>query len=301
MKIAYLFLLHEKPDMAARAIEKLRSPDTAIFIHVDAKKNIEEFKYAISGNVVFLDKRIKVNHGGFSQIRSMLNILEFAAGHGDYDAYQFMSGRDYPLHGVEKILEFHAARPDTDFMNYYELSDGASFSFNLYNYHFVDFLAMLPKRAGHYVTRFKQILNRYAPNRKFLAGYTAYRGSNWVCLSRDTAHKILAFLKTGKGRRFYNRFRLTWGGDEIFFQTLVKNIGTNKIADRSHYADWTAEREHPSVLDERDWDNLKQTSCRYARKFDSEKSARLIDLIDSREDRADFDFDAAPFSGKWIT
>ncbi len=301
MKIAYLFLLHEKPEMAACAISKLQSPQVDIFIHVDAKKDIEDFKGTIQSDVIFMDQRISVNHGGFSQIKSMLAILEFAAAQGDYDVYQFMSGRDYPLHSIETILKFHEERPNTDFMNSYELSDGSSFSFNLYHYHFVDLLAKLPKRSRHYVTRAKQLLNKHAPNRKFIKGFTAYRGSNWIALSRDTTHKILSFLKTKQGREYYNFFRFSWGGDEIFFQTLVKNIGMNKIEDRSHYVDWTAEREHPSVLDERDWDSLKQTSCRYARKFDIDKSAGLIRLIDNREDSYNFDFDAAPFSGKWIT
>jgi hypothetical protein len=44
--------------------------------------------------------------------------------------------------------------------------------------------------------------------------------------------------------------------------------------------DWSRERESPAILDERDWEVLRDSPDLFARKFDSRISAHLLDRID---------------------
>jgi hypothetical protein len=46
------------------------------------------------------------------------------------------------------------------------------------------------------------------------------------------------------------------------------------------HIDWTAVREAPAILDDRDWEALRASPCLFARKFEPRRSARLLDRID---------------------
>jgi hypothetical protein len=46
------------------------------------------------------------------------------------------------------------------------------------------------------------------------------------------------------------------------------------------YIDWSMNRERPAILDERDFEILKQSPRLFARKFHSLRSMRLMDRID---------------------
>jgi len=68
------------------------------------------------------------------------------------------------------------------------------------------------------------------------------------------------------------------------WRSVPSNIKENSMLaeDSFHlrYMDWSAEREMPSILDERDWLNIRKSSDLFARKFHSIRSAKLLDLID---------------------
>ena len=57
MQINYIILTHKSPIQLERLISKLDDEDINFFIHIDAKTNIEPFKYLEKDNVIFLEDR----------------------------------------------------------------------------------------------------------------------------------------------------------------------------------------------------------------------------------------------------
>lgn len=282
MKIAYLIIAHDEPELLGRLVSRLNAPFADIFIHVDAKKDIEIFKKHIPSDVPvkFIAERIAVYRGGFSLTRSMIALLKDATQGDKYDYYQTLSGLDYPIKTNDEIWAKYKSSPDTNYLNHYELSPDARLSENIYNYHWVDMTERMPGRLKHYAARLRQLINKIFPDRKFLKGVTPHRGSQWFAITRETAQSVVKLLRTPEGKRIYNFFRFSWGSDEILFQTLILHLGFKKFERHLHYVDWEKSRENPAVLDMGDLDALKNSPELFTRKVRLIKSAELLNRID---------------------
>ena len=97
MKIAYLILAHRNPRLIKKAVECLSCEDIAFFIHIDAKVDISQFDSIRGKNVFFIEKRIAVSWGEFSQTEAIfLLIQEALAAPQRYDYLVLLSGSDFP-------------------------------------------------------------------------------------------------------------------------------------------------------------------------------------------------------------
>jgi hypothetical protein len=154
--------------------------------------------------------------------------------------------------------------------------------------------------------------HRYSlPKRKFpFYNLVPYGGSQWWSLTHDCVAYILEHVATHPELvRFY---RYTECPDEMFFQTIVMNsrfaakaanyeayrkwssetpasekTDASRIPESSfnlRYIDWSGhyrdERGYPFILDDRDFPALSASHCLFARKFDLQRSASLLDRID---------------------
>lgn len=295
MKIAYLIIAHDQPLHFHRLVKALDSKSAHFFIHIDLKADISQFD-CLEGktNIAFLENRVSVNHGGFSLTQAMINLIMKASALQAFDYFVLLSGRDYPIKDNNHIIGFLEQNSHMNFINFYPLIENAKFVENIKRYHFVDL-----KNTYKLLKPFLYLLNKFLPERNFIDGMTPYRGSQWFCLNKQTANFIVQFLNSEESKRFIDFFKYVWGSDEIFFQTLVLNspyaiqcryyerdIKNSDIfmEDENkaylHYIDWNPEREDPAILDESDFQRLKEIEALFARKFDETKSEKLLDDID---------------------
>lgn len=162
----------------------------------------------------------------------------------------------------------------------------------------------------HYWKTFFRYRNRF-PKRKFPFEYLVpYGGSQWWSLTHGCVRYVLDHVAEHPELvRFY---RFTECPDELFFQTIIMNspfatkaanyelyrkwssetpapekTDDSRLPEGSfnlRYIDWTGpyggERGYPYILDERDLPRLHETECLFARKFDTDRSAGLLDRID---------------------
>ena len=162
----------------------------------------------------------------------------------------------------------------------------------------------------YWVTFFRQ-RHRFPKRTYPFHNLNPYGGSQWWSLTHGCVKFVLDYaVQHPEVLKFY---RYTECPDEMFFQTIVMN---SKFAEKAvnfelyrkwsretppenktdetrlpedsfnfRYIDWTGpyggERGYPYILDERDFDQLRETQCLFARKFDLEKSAKLLDRIDT--------------------
>jgi hypothetical protein len=72
--------------------------------------------------------------------------------------------------------------------------------------------------------------------------------------------------------------------DELFFHTLLLNsaLRDRVVDDDLRYVDWSRPSAGQKTLGIEDIDALEASPKLFARKFDSERDARVLDLVDER-------------------
>jgi hypothetical protein len=162
-----------------------------------------------------------------------------------------------------------------------------------------------------YWTSFFRYRDRLPKRRYPFADLRPYGGSAWWSLTHGCVRYVLDFV--ARRPDVVRFFRFTECPDELFFQTVVMNspyaekaanieeyrrwsertrpeekTDESRLPESSfnlRYIDWTGpyggERGYPYILDERDFEQLRDSPCLFARKFDARRSASLLDRIDA--------------------
>lgn len=300
MKIAYLILAHHQPEQMIRLINALNSTRVSFFIHVDLKCDIYLFNnFNLGANVVFINKRILVNHSGFSQVRAMIKLIQTASAFDNFDYFIFLSGNDYPIKDNDYIYSYLKNNYPTNYISFYPLVENADFITYIKKYYFLDFIKNSPKFLHKPLWVFQWILGKVINNRPFLKGMVPFRGSTSWCLNKQTIEYIINFLESKKTKKIIRFFKYVWDPDEIFFQTIIlnspfaeqcrfynKDVKNSKLCLKNenkaylHYINWDRDREGPAILNMRDLKLLKECDFLFARKFDESKSQELLDSLD---------------------
>lgn len=112
--------------------------------------------------------------------------------------------------------------------------------------------------------------------------YKFYGGSNWCSLSNRGAHYVAEHYST-----YRRAFWFTQISDEAVFQTIMmdsaykNNIFMPEFKDdymaNIRYIDW--KRGNPYIFTKDDFDELINSSCMFARKFDEKTDSLIIEKL----------------------
>lgn len=285
MHVAYLIAAHHQPEHLQRLVDRLAAPWATCFIHVDAKVDLAPFtaRLAPSPRVVYLRgaERVKVNWGGFSQVRATLSLARHAL-HASPRADRFclLSGSDFPIRPLEQIRQ--------------SLASGAEFMR-------IDRLLTDRETPEHFARRIQGL---HFENRPWLSrlssgswnlhgllapGLPVYQGSSWWALSAACLRHVLEVA--ARHTRFVQAQKFAHCPDESFFGSIVKaspfatrisqdfERGTAHASDpvhACHYIDWSRGGPNPKVLTMADRPALLASGALFARKFDADASAALL-------------------------
>ncbi|WP_341525179.1 beta-1,6-N-acetylglucosaminyltransferase [Nostoc sp. UHCC 0302] len=296
MNLAYLVLAHNTPNHLCRLINALNSPDVHFFIHIDYKSDNLPFLEKINHqNVTFIQNRVSVYWGEFSQVEAILNLIKEALNNQNkFDYLILMSGSDYPLKSAKYINYYLTARVGTEFINLVEMPNpkaGKTLE-RFYKYQ--------PQTLSN--ERFYKVIKlvlyvlinkvlRWRRNyKKVLGNLKPYGGSTWWVLSADACQYILSFTETNP--EIVNFFKNTWSPDESFFHTIIGNSKfRTKAAKNLTFAQWK-KLKNPEFIDMEQLqillskDKIIATNTNtsneflFARKFKDE-SLELTDFIDN--------------------
>jgi hypothetical protein len=300
MKTAYIILAHNQPDHLFRMINALNSENTSFYVHIDKKSDISIFNPTqYPENVVFLQNRLFITHGGFSMVNAMLGLMIEALKDDANKYFIFLSGWDYPVKRNEFINKFLSNSYPMNFLSFYPLVGKVDLIANIQKYFFIDFIGKFPKLVRIPLKVIQLIIKNFPIKRKFLPGMVPYRGSSSFCLNRETIRFIVDFTNGESRKKYFAFFKNVLCPDEIFFHTIVLNspfaeqcrfyerdIINSKALMRNenkaylHYIDWNPERENPAILDMTDFDKLMTSEALFARKFNEIKSKQLLEAID---------------------
>jgi hypothetical protein len=252
MNIAYLIATHDSPNQTRRLIEALSSKSAQFFIHVDAKSKLRAFSSIQGSAVHFINKRVRVYWGDFSQVQASLNLIEAALGWPQpLQRFVLLSGSDFPLRSSDYIERFFAANANKEFINSVSIPSAAA------KKPLSRITEYRVRRAAPAAIRLLQkILLRLGvmpATRDHLAWFGSlvpFGGSTWWALSREACELILAFA--ARNPAIVQFFHNTFCPDESFFQTILNNSDLRtRVVKNVTFADWSEGGANPAFLSEK--------------------------------------------------
>jgi hypothetical protein len=302
VNIAYIVSAYKLPAQLVRLVRRLDGPGTSTYIHVDAKTDERTFQamtepLAQLRNVHFLPRHA-CHWGDFGHVRASLKALRALIESGRaFDYVVLLTGQDYPLRSQGAIAETLRARASSVFMSprplpHVHWTGGGTDRIDRWHFRAAGRALSFPGSPFR-----RNWLNRawslpaqlLRLRRSFPAGMQPWGGSSYWMMPADCARYIDEFVHDRPDYvRFFERVLIP---DEIFFHTIVMNSAfAGRVAgDDLRYVDWSQDADHPKLLTTADFERMMASSALFARKFDPDVDAVVLDLIDrsiAREDKA---------------
>lgn len=271
-RIAYFIMVHQKPVQLDWLMNAIHDPRDLFLIHIDAKSVLGlrrqwrgiwgDVKRIVAGkpNVRMMRPRF-TNWGGWSLARIQLDAMRLAL-RADHDWTHFvnLSGQCYPIKPMSWIrstLDAVGDRPMVEMRPFATLPDD--------DWH-LRWHPMFETPVKAFIRK-----GRKDPPSSFRL---EHKGSQWSILPRSFCEQALASPLLPEIERYFSTLLLT---DELLMQTLVANgPGADMIA--PHYGReiiWPG----PKVLDMGDLQRLRDSPGLFARKFDLDKGAGLMQAV----------------------
>lgn len=303
MRIAFLNLCHTDPALVARSAKRLcADPDFDMYIHVDAKQDIEPFIRATEGidRVFYTPNRHKVYWGGYNAIHACYELLRTAlSSDRHYDYFVMMQNLDYPIKTNAQMKEFFEENNGKEFLRGCPIAGTKDWEFSrkykLYYmkdnpYGKVPFTN--PKKFFISVASTILSLTTIGFNgtiREKDKNYKIYYGCAQWAVTRECAEFLDVFEQTHP--RFNRKMMTMQFPDEEYFHTAVHN---SEFKERCIKYDEPEQRwlvnwrnltyfEYPkeiTVFTKNDYEKLESRPELFCRKVRSEVSGGLLDLLD---------------------
>jgi len=305
MNIAYLISAFTDPQHLKRLINALNTEHAFFFIHIDKKIDIRQFKNICKGsNIFFLPDRVRVYWGTYSQVEFQMRLIKAALSDGHRFGKMFMlSGQDYPLWSNEKIMQWAEDTKGRDMISGICIdSDDVEEKYKqLYrlNRPQTDIKWTSPKmnditskalRKTLLMVGSKKPLNLTVDDQL----WHLYKGSDYFALTHDTAE--YAYKQWRRHKEIKDYFKTSFAPSETCIHTIIFNNPKYSKKGDLHTGNYTTLQaltplhhiEYDPVIKvwkDGDFDELMDSGKMFARKFESDTSDSLMDIIDKmRED-----------------
>ncbi len=269
MRIAYCIVCHKFTPVLEELVRQVGAAND-VYLHVDGKVSMDAFA-PLRGPVNFLEDRVRVDWGRYSQIEATLRLLD-ATRARECDYIALVSGDTLPLKADAEIKQFLHDNRGQEFL----------FEGKLQPHHRSRVRYKYPDgdvRGSRWMALRRRM--RLLPRNKFYGSLPPlHKGSNWFAITPALRDWMFEYL--GAHPEFTEAFRYSHCGDELFFATLLAMSPFAENRDPRHYmyADWTTGPQYPRMLDETDFPRLKAATELWARKFaddiDIEKYRELL-------------------------
>lgn len=292
MKHAYCIVAFNNWPLLEKLITLLDDERNDIYIHIDKNvkiDNMEHFKTFAKRSNVFLLNRLAGSWGTPGLADIQLEFYKTATQITTYAYYHLISGVCLPLKTQDEIHDFFDANFGKEFVHFVSKPPVEDYIYKRYSlYHF--FLkyvrgdGILRKALlgviGEKISVFIQEL--FKIDRQTDIRDTLSYGSNWSSVTH-----ALACLAVEHMEEMKKRTRNTFAPDEMILQTLVYNSSfkdklyymnyDDNYASNQRFIDW--KRGNPYIWRLEDYEELMNSGYLFARKFDLQVDAAIIERI----------------------
>lgn len=288
MKKAYLILAHKNLNHLSRLIDRLDDGNSTFYIHLDLKTPLPSNYGELAKRAhVRLIKRIATRWGGFSLVEATLNgLTEIRDSHIQYDAISLLSGQDYPIKTNAEIDRYLKNSRFSVFLDYFPLPNfdrwpaGGTYRYKKYFFGISPFHLFFSKAIN--------LISTYIPAlaRKLPSNLKPYAGSQWWTIDHYALNYMVDYIAENPEYLSFHKF--TFAPDELFFHIILLNTKDDRLKkrisnDNLRYMRWIKlDNAHPEILTVKEFDQIASSPALFARKFDPQKDAAVIDLIDDK-------------------
>ena len=280
-KQAVLITVYKDYEQVKRLIEKLSG--CYIYVHVD-KKSKQLFcdltnEYKGEEHVIVVSK-FKVTWGSYNHLQAVMCLMKLAIQNSSVKYVHVISGQDYPIVDEERFAEFDNC--EKVFMTckcLNETDDGVASRYDLLH----PFASLLDIRSKHY----KRVDKRFRCHRARIGRFKVgdlFKGMIWASMPMTVCKYVCEFVNTISGRLFHFGLRFSEIPEEVFFQTILMHSKYRDfvVKDNLRFTLWQVKNgSFPGVLDESDYEAIRNSNAVFARKIDSVYSLNLIERIDN--------------------
>jgi Core-2/I-Branching enzyme len=290
--IGFVLITHDKPRQVLRLMAKLNAMFDHPLIVCHHNFSISYFPVDnLSNNIVFVNPHVQTDWGKFSLVEAMLQALQLM--HKilpSLDWFILLSGSDYPIKPAAQISNDLASSEydvhiDHQHIDYFTLVN--DWQRRCYHrYCCAKFpLPLLIKTPGR--NRRELALKHpllAAPFVPFSRKFHCFAGGHWFCANRNAAEYLIEFHNAKPALANYYR-RLdpyVVFPDESYYHTIFCNAAHLKVSGNCwRFIDWTPQGCHPKVLVFEDLPRMLASSAHFARKFDEDIDANVLDELDA--------------------
>ena len=280
MKQAFLITAYNNFGHLERLIRTLDDKNVWFYIYVDAKVEVPDSLVSIrTANPFEVLHTRRVEWGDQSQIITELELFAKAYENPDIEWFHLISGTDFPLRSVQKILNFYEKAEDVDcFMEHEPIPAHLSDRMEIYH-----FRARRPSETGRLISmvqsKFRSLQIKLGIKRRPPVESGFRYGSNWVDLRRNAVKMLLE-----DNDRILNSTRHTIIANEVYKQTFLYGRGLRIVDDNLRYIDWSEKQPSPKSLGPEDFNAMMASDKLFARKFDAANSHVLREMIEATLD-----------------
>lgn len=245
---AFLIQAH-KDTIQFRRLLILLNSHARTYIHIDKKfENVYQSLSAwkdqcVLENVVFIEKRVSVMWGHYSQVMATINLLEHAL-KDDNSAFTLLSGECLPIKNVSDFISFVSSSNK----NFLAHSIQPKMRTRVSKIHFLVANKFYPKslllRKGSSV--FGSVLSVCGFRNSYFDNVDIYKGSPWFTLKKDVVHWLIYNCNV---KKLIEKFKYSVCVDEVFFHTIIGNSEWRRfcVNDNLFHIEWNGAK-NPDYL-----------------------------------------------------
>ena len=284
-KHAYLIMAHTQPELLKKLLSMLDDERNDIYLHIDSKAKdypLQEVTAVVKKSKCILTERTDVKWGSYSQINCEMVLLKEAV-KTEHAYYHLLSGMDLPIKSLDKIFAFFDKYEGLEFIDedLPQISE-AALSRVKYVHKFYGKAGSVKDILGAAASKGQKLMG-VDRTRKY-ADIIFQKGRNWFSITHG-----LAKLVVEKEAWVQEVFGQSVCGDELFLQTVARNSEyADKICNQNtmpeipdtRYIDWArGTNNNPYVFRESDYEELKNSSALFARKFDLNVDEKIVEKL----------------------
>ncbi len=285
---AYLITAHNKKAQLLTLLRLLDDPFNDIYLHIDKKaQGFEEAELAAAAPScrVQLVPRLDARWGSEVFIDAIVSLIALAS-EEEHAFYHLLSGVDLPLKTQREIRAFFDAHAGQEFVSFErETAKPAVIERRIAHWHWQNPIHPLLKKLDRRLApAFGSLQKLLGINRMKHASVVFQKGGVWFSITHALARYAVETMP-----RYRAYYRSSSCADEIWLQTLVANspfmerrafMGwDDEMAATMRYVDWSGGGASPRTLMSADYDMLMESGMLFARKFDADKDAAVIQRI----------------------
>ena len=281
MRFSYLILAHKNPRQLCRLLKSIMTDHAYIFIHLDRKSNLCEFKEVLTPfkNVELCTRQIQVSWVGFGMIEATLELMNtMFLRNVRPDYVHLISVQDFPLKSNAEIFRFFIENKGENFLEASIIPSPYLYDSGWIRIRYNWFIEEVGFQKARELVAIQKQRNMVRP---YFADIQPYNGSQWWSLTGECVRWIYETCRPGY--RLYDFYKHTFVPDEMLFQTMLKNSAwKDTIVDHNlRNINWSEGPEYPKIWRSKDFERLIGSGKFFARKFDENVDNQIIEQLEN--------------------